>query len=382
MKNKADVVIVGGGVNGCSLAYQLAKKGLDVVLLEKKYICSGATGRCGAGIRQQWSTKENTMLAMESVKIFEKLSRELGFDIGLRQGGYLIVVHDKKEMRQAEKNVEMQKTLGLDVSIIDSDEIKEIVPILDVKGMHAIAATFCPTDGHADPFKTTFAYAMAAKKEGATILTHTPVIRVLKEKNAVKGVKTNKGEIKAPVVVNAAGVWSKKVAETAGINLPNQPYRKEIMVTERIKPMFEAMVISFKDGIYFSQQDEGQILGGIPNPHERKGYLTDPTFSFIQHMSKTLLRYAPPLGYLRVIRHWTGFYDVSPDARPIIGEDDKVKGFIHCHGFSGHGFMLSPMVTKLLTEYIADGKTSPFLEWLSLERFKGKTIQKEVSVVG
>ncbi|KAA0007870.1 MAG: FAD-binding oxidoreductase [Thermoplasmata archaeon] len=382
MKNKADVVIVGGGVNGCSLAYQLAKKGLDVVLLEKKYICSGATGRCGAGIRQQWSTKENTMLAMESVKIFEKLSRELGFDIGLRQGGYLIVVHDKKEMRQAERNVEMQKTLGLDVSIIDSDEIKEIVPILDVKGMHAIAATFCPTDGHADPFKTTFAYAMAAKKEGATILTHTPVIRVLKEKNAVKGVKTNKGEIKAPVVVNAAGVWSKKVAETAGINLPNQPYRKEIMVTERIKPLFEAMVISFKDGIYFSQQDEGQILGGIPNPHERKGYLTDPTFSFIQHMSKTLLRYAPPLGYLRVIRHWTGFYDVSPDARPIIGEDNKVKGFIHCHGFSGHGFMLSPMVTKLLTEYIADGKTSPFLEWLSLERFKGKTIQKEVSVVG
>ena len=382
MKSKADVVIVGGGVNGCSLAYQLAKKGLDVVLLEKKYICSGATGRCGAGIRQQWSTKENTMLAMESVKIFEKLSRELGFDIGLRQGGYLIVVHDKKEMRQAERNVEMQKTLGLDVSIIDSDEIKEIVPILDVKGMHAIAATFCPTDGHTDPFKTTFAYAMAAKKEGATILTHTPVIRVLKEKNAVKGVETNKGEIKAPVVVNAAGVWSKKVAETAGINLPNQPYRKEIMVTERIKPMFEAMVISFKDGIYFSQQDEGQILGGIPNPHERKGYLTDPTFSFIQHMSKTLLRYAPPLGYLRVIRHWTGFYDVSPDARPIIGEDKKVKGFIHCHGFSGHGFMLSPMVTKLLTEYIADGKTSPFLEWLSLERFKGKTIQKEVSVVG
>ncbi|RLF26624.1 MAG: FAD-binding oxidoreductase, partial [Thermoplasmata archaeon] len=132
MKNKADVVIVGGGVNGCSLAYQLAKKGLDVVLLEKKYICSGATGRCGAGIRQQWSTKENTMLAMESVKIFEKLSRELGFDIGLRQGGYLIIVHDKKEMRQAERNVEMQKTLGLDVSIIDSDEIKEIVPILDV----------------------------------------------------------------------------------------------------------------------------------------------------------------------------------------------------------------------------------------------------------
>ncbi|HEC81121.1 MAG TPA: FAD-binding oxidoreductase, partial [Thermoplasmatales archaeon] len=265
---------------------------------------------------------------------------------------------------------------------IDNAEIKEIVPILDVKGMKAIAATFCPTDGHADPFKTTFAYAIAAKKEGAKIITHTPVVKVLKENNVVKGVETNKGKIKAPVVVNAAGVWSKKIAETVGIKLPNQPYRKEIMVTERIKPLFEAMVISFKDGIYFSQQKEGQILGGIPNPHEKKGYLTDPTFSFIQHMSKTLLRYAPTLGYLRVIRHWTGFYDVSPDARPIIGEDIKIKGFIHCHGFSGHGFMLSPMVTKLLTEYITDGKTSFFLEQLNLERFKEKTIQKEISVVG
>ena len=381
MKNKADVVIVGGGINGCSLAYQLAKKGLEVVLLEKNYIASGATGRCGAGIRQQWSTKENVKLAMESVKIFERLSREFG-DIGFRQGGYLIAIHDDNEMKQAEKNVEMQRSLGLKVSIIDSDEIIKIVPILDVEGMHAIGATFCPTDGHADPFKTTFAYAREAVKNGAEILTHTEVKAISKNNGRINSVKTDNGEIKTSFVVDAAGVWSKEIARMAGIEIPNVPYRKEILVTERIKPLFKAMVISFKDGIYFSQQDEGQILGGIPNPHERKGYLTMPTFSFLTHMAKTLTRYAPSLSYIRVLRHWTGFYDVSPDARPIIGEDSKVKGFIHCHGFSGHGFMLSPMVTKILTEYIADNKPSDFLESLSIERFKEKRIDKEVSVVG
>ena len=381
MKNRADVVIVGGGINGCSLAYQLAKKGLEVVLLEKNYIASGATGRCGAGIRQQWSTKENVKLAMESVKIFERLSREFG-DIGFRQGGYLIAIHDDNEMKQAEKNVEMQRSLGLKVSIIDSDEIIKIVPILDVEGMHAIGATFCPTDGHADPFKTTFAYAREAVKNGAKILTHTEVKSISKSNGRINSVKTDNGEIKTSFVVDAAGVWSKEIARMAGIEIPNVPYRKEILVTERIKPLFKAMVISFKDGIYFSQQDEGQILGGIPNPHERKGYLTMPTFSFLTHMAKTLTRYAPSLSYIRVLRHWTGFYDVSPDARPIIGEDLNVKGFIHCHGFSGHGFMLSPMVTKILTEYIADNKPSDFLESLSIERFKEKRIDKEVSVVG
>ncbi|HEB37361.1 MAG TPA: FAD-binding oxidoreductase, partial [Thermoplasmatales archaeon] len=273
MKNKADVVIVGGGINGCSLAYQLAKKGLEVVLLEKNYIASGATGRCGAGIRQQWSTKENVKLAMESVKIFERLSREFG-DIGFRQGGYLIAIHDDNEMKQAEKNVEMQRSLGLKVSIIDSDEIIKIVPILDVEGMHAIGATFCPTDGHADPFKTTFAYAREAVKNGAEILTHTEVKAISKNNGRINSVKTDNGEIKTSFVVDAAGVWSKEIARMAGIEIPNVPYRKEILVTERIKPLFKAMVISFKDGIYFSQQDEGQILGGIPNPHERKGYLT------------------------------------------------------------------------------------------------------------
>lgn len=382
MKSKTDVVIIGGGVTGCSLAYTLAKKGMKVCLFEKKYLSSGATGCCGAGIRQQWSTKENAELAKKSVDIFEKLSKTLDYDIELRQGGYLIAVHDEKEMKQAEKNVEMQKSLGIKVDILSPKQINNIANILDVKGMNVVGATFCKTDGHANPFKTTFAYANAAKKNGAEIFTHTEVTDIKTEKNQVKEVQTTKGSIKADFVVNAAGVWSKEIAEMIGVKIPNVPLRKEIMATERIKPLFEAMIISFKDGIYFSQQEEGQIVGGIPIPEQKPGFKTMPTFSFLNHMSKTLTRYAPSLKHVNMLRHWTGFYDVTPDSRPILGETSQVKGFVHCHGFSGHGFMLSPMVAKLLSDYISEGKTSKVLESLSLDRFKGKKLTGETYVVG
>ena len=382
MKNKADVVIIGGGINGCSLAYNLAKQRVNVVVVEKNYLSSGATGACGAGIRQQWSTKENTKLAIESVKIFEKLNKELGQEIEFRQGGYLIAVHDEKELRQSEKNVAMQRSLGLKVDILDVSEINDIVPILDVKGMKVIGATFCPTDGHANPFKTTFAYADAARQKGAVIYTHTKVIGIKKSKNKIKAVETDKGSIKTNLVVNAAGIDSKDIASMVNINLPLIAYRKEIMATECLEPLFEAMVISFKDGIYFSQQREGQIVGGIPIPEERSGYKTIPTFAFMRHMAKTLTRYAPILKHVNMLRHWTGFYDVTPDSRPILGEINKLKGFIQCNGFSGHGFMISPMVTKILSDFILDGKTPDILESLNLDRFKGKKIVHEKSVVG
>jgi sarcosine oxidase subunit beta len=382
MKSKADVVIIGGGVNGCSLAYRLAKKGLDVVVVEKKYLSSGATGACGAGIRQQWSTRENASLAIQSVKIFEQLSKELGQDIEFRQGGYLIAVHDEKEMKQVEKNVAMQRSLGLKVAILKPEEITDVVPILDVKGMRAIGATFCPTDGHANPFKTTFAYADAARRFGAEINTHTTVTEVKTTHKAIRAVVTDQKTIQTSVVVNAAGIYSKSIAEMVKIKLPLNPFRKEIMATERLQPLFEAMVISFKDGIYFSQQKEGQIVGGIPISEEKAGYKTMPTFEFLQYMAQTLTRYAPILKHVNLLRHWTGFYDVTPDARPILGEVKEVKGFLQCNGFSGHGFMMSPMVSKLLTDLIIDGKTSGELENLSLERFKSKKIEKELSVVG
>lgn len=382
MDSSTDVVIVGGGVNGCAIAYYLAKMGVDVTVFERDYLSSGATGSCGAGIRQQWSTRENTELAIQSVHMFEELSDELGQDIEFNQGGYLIINHSDKELAQSKKNVAMQKSLGLDVSLISKGKITDVVPILDVEGMQAVGATFCPTDGHANPFKTTFAYAHTAEQLGATIHTHTSVHAIKKKNKKITEVITDKGSIKTSWVVDAAGAWSSEIAAMVDIIIPNEPYRKEVLATERLQPLFEAMVISFKDGIYFSQQPEGNIVGGIPIPEQRSGFHKRPTFSFIQHMSETLTRYAPALRQINMLRHWTGYYDVTPDARPIIGEDSRVSGFVHCHGFSGHGFMLSPMVSTMIADYIANGKESSVLQRLRLDRFEEEDIDMEQNVVG
>ena len=381
MNDKADVVIIGGGINGCALAYELSKRGKKVVVVEKKHIAAGATGRCGAGVRQQWSTKENALLAKKSVEIFEQLNEELDADIDFRQGGYLIAIHDEEDMKQAKKNVEMQRSIGLPVRIIDREEIKEIVPILDPDGMEAIGATFCPTDGHADPFKTAYAYAMAAMKRGAKFYRFTEAKKIKTRNGGIESVVTDRGEIKTNIVVNAAGAWSRQVAKMAGLEIPNKPVRKEALVTEPIKRIFDAMVISFKHGIYFSQMSHGQVLGGIPSPEEKVGYYTEPTFSFLQHMAYMLGKYAPILKQVNIMRQWTGFYDVTPDALPILGEDACLEGFIHCHGFSGHGFMIAPMVAKLLAQLITGEKLDLPIDRLNIDRFKGKVI-KEKSVVG
>ncbi len=381
MNDKADVVIIGGGINGCALAYELSKRGKKVVVVERNHIAAGATGRCGAGVRQQWSTRENALLAKKSVEIFEQLDDELNADIDFRQGGYLIAIHDEDDMKQAKKNVEMQRSIGLPVKIIDRDEIKEIVPILDPDGMEAIGATFCPTDGHANPFKTAYAYAMAAMRQGAKFYKFTEARKIKTRNGKIESVVTDRGEIKTGIVVNAAGAWSRQVAKMAGLEIPNKPVRKEALVTEPIKRIFDAMVISFKHGIYFSQMKHGQILGGVPSPEEKVGYYTEPTFSFLQHMSYMLGKYAPVLKQINILRQWTGFYDVTPDALPILGDDPRLSGFIHCHGFSGHGFMIAPMVAKLLAQLITGEKLDLPIERLSIDRFKGKVV-REKSVVG
>ncbi len=382
MIDETAVAVVGGGINGCALAYELSKRDIDVAVVERDILASGATGRCGAGIRQQWSTRENVTLAMRSMDIFEQLSEELQADIGLRQGGYLVIVHDEDGMQQSERNVELQQSLGLNVELLSPEKITDVVPILDVDGIDAIGATFCPTDGHADPFKTAHAYARAAEQQGARFYPFTEVEDVLTNGGAVVGVRTNRGDITSEYVVNAAGAWSKQIAGMAGVELPNVPTKKEILVTERMERVFDAMVISFKDGIYFSQQEEGQVLGGIPPPETVTGYDDTATLSFLQHMSRTLTRYAPVLRHINILRQWTGYYDVTPDARPILGEVDELQGFVQCNGFSGHGFMLAPIVARVIAQRIAGEQPEVDISGLRYDRFSKADFEREQSVVG
>ncbi|HHF09635.1 MAG TPA: FAD-binding oxidoreductase [Methanomicrobia archaeon] len=380
MRNKAEVVIIGGGITGCGVAYNLAKMGLtDVVLVEKNFLSSGATGRCGGGIRQQFTTEWNIRLAMESVKRFEKMNDELDIDIEYEQGGYLVITDDEKELEEFKKNVKLQNKLGLDSKLITPSEAKEIVPYLNEDNI--LGATFCQSDGHAYPFRVVQGYAKKAKEMGVEINKFTEVKSIKKEDNKIKSVVTDRGEIKTNIVVNAAGAYSREIAGMIGVEMPNKPFRHEILATERYKHILDPMIISFKYGIYFSQQKHGEIVGGIGDPDEPSSYNIKSSLKFVERFTSVLGKIVPAFKNLNIVRQWAGFYDVTPDAKPILGYTEGIDTLIQANGYSGHGFMVAPRVTELIAELIVDGKTSMPIDELNLKRFEGETVG-EVYVVG
>jgi len=380
MRNKAEVVIIGGGITGCGVAYNLAKMGLtDVVLVEKNFLSSGATGRCGGGIRQQFTTEWNIRLAMESVKRFEKMNDELDIDIEYEQGGYLVITDDEKELEEFKKNVKLQNKLGLDSKLITPSEAKEIVPYLNEDNI--LGATFCQSDGHAYPFRVVQGYAKKAKEMGVEINKFTEVKSIKKEDNKIKSVVTDRGEIKTNIVVNSAGAYSREIARMIGVEMPNKPFRHEILATERYKHILDPMIISFKYGIYFSQQKHGEIVGGIGDPDEPSSYNIKSSLKFVERFTSVLGKIVPAFKNLNIVRQWAGFYDVTPDAKPILGYTEGIDTLIQANGYSGHGFMVAPRVTELIAELIVDGKTSMPIDELNLKRFEGETVG-EVYVVG
>ncbi len=381
MTDSAGVVIIGGGVNGTGIAYHLAKKGYtDVIVLEKSYICSGASGRNGGGIRQQWSTKENIKLAIESTRMFEELQKELDTDLEFKQGGYLVLAFTEEEVEQFKKNVSIQNEMGLDSKFINPEEAKELVPELNISKVKG--ATFNETDGTIYPFKVVHGYAKAIKEMGIDVREHTEVLDIEKNGDEITAVKTNKGTIKTDTVVNAAGGWSKKVAEMLQVDLPNKPYRHEIMVTEPYAPFLDPMVISFHHGIYFSQSEHGNIVGGIGNPNETEGIEQRASLWFLKTMAKTLVEFVPRFKGMNMLRQWAGLYDTTPDAQPVLGPVPEVKRFYQVNGFSGHGFMVSPVVDKVTAELILGETPSMDISDLSITRFEDMDIEKEYSVVG
>jgi sarcosine oxidase subunit beta len=381
MKTSADCVIIGGGVVGTAIAYYLAKRGLtDCVVLESSYLASGATGRCGGGIRQQWSTEANTKLAIESVRAFAGLEEELGRDIEFLQGGYLVLAYTDEDVEQFEKNVALQRGLGLAVEKLTPGEINErVVPELNTDGVRM--ATYCADDASANPFLTTQAYADAARRLGVTIELFTPVTRVLTDRGRISGVETSRGTIEAPVVVNAAGSHSVLLAQSAGVEIPVTPYRREILVTEPLERFFHPMIISFSFGIYFRQVKHGAVIGGFGNPDEPAGFNETSSLDFLTTMSWKLARLMPRLATVKVVRQWAGLYDMTPDAQPILGELDELPGFFQASGFSGHGFMIAPKVAMLVAQAIVGEEPDLDIDRLNARRFAGGRITQDRSVV-
>jgi len=382
MNRKADVVVIGGGVNGCSIAYNLAKRGCsNVIVLEKNYLASGSTGRCGAGVRAQWGTEMNLRMAIAAVHMFENMNEELAYDddIEFNQGGYLLVAYTDEGWAQFQKNVELQRRFGLKVDVCTPEDAKEIVPHLNTEGL--LGATFCPTDGHCNPFKVTDAYAKAARRLGAEILTHTTVTGIKVEGDRVVGVETDHGFIATPTVVNAAGGYSQDIARMAGVQIPNYSERHQILITEPVEHIQDPMVMSFHHNLYCQQTPHGSFIMGLGDPNEKPGYNTDSTWQFLQEMAEKAVWMLPPLRNLRIVRQWAGLYNMTPDRTPILGAVPGLTGFHLAVGFSGHGFMLAPMTGVLLAEEILGLPLSLPIRQMDLGRYERGELYHEPSVV-
>lgn len=382
MNKTASVVIIGGGISGVAIAYNLAKKGVkDVVVVEKGYLASGSTGRCGAGVRMQWGTELNCSYAKYSIDFFEKANEILEYDgdIEFKQGGYLIVASTEKEEVQFKKNLELQHRLGIPSKFLTPKEAKEIIPYMDETKI--TCATFCPKDGHLNPFKTTDAYAKAAKRLGVEIMKFTEVTGIKVENGKVKGVQTDKGFISTPVVVNAAGGYSGQIGKMAGVDVPLTPERHQILVTEPVAPLQGPMYMSFSLNIYCQQSPEGSFIMGRGDANEPKDFDIRSSWSFLEEMAETCCELLPLLKKLNVVRQWSGLYELTPDRQPLYGAVKEVEGFYLACGFSGHGFMFGPATGIVIAENILGQPTTLPISALDKDRFARGEEVWEPSVV-
>lgn len=381
MKNKAKTVIIGGGIIGLSIAYNLAKLGAeDIVVLEKNYLGSGSTFRCGSGIRQQFGDEANIKMMKRSVELWSRMEEDLGMDVDFRQGGYLFLLYDEDEVRDFKKNVELQNRFGVPSRIITPEEAKEIVPLLNTEGL--LAAAWNHTDGKANPFKTVFAYANAAKRLGVDIYEYTEAQNIKVENGSIKEVITNRGKIETRRVINAANGWAKILNKMVGVDIPIEPYKHQGVKTEPIKDgEIKPMVVSFKhDGIYLTQEaEQGGLIGGYALKYGPTYDIT-PTYEFLRGVSYRFSQVIPALKYTNVIRIWAGYYAETPDGNAAIGRIKEIDEYYIAAGFSGHGFMLAPAVGEMVAEDIIYEKTNKPLWFYDPYRFqrgelRGKAVQ-------
>jgi sarcosine oxidase, subunit beta len=369
-RDRARVVIVGGGVMGLGLAYNLALRGItDVMVLEQSYLCYGASGRNGGGIRAQWSSEDNIRLMRRSIDLCKRFARKLGINVWFRQGGYLFLARDPEVAEGLEKSVALQRAHGLTTRMVGTREARRIVPELRTDGI--LAGAYNPDDGVVFPWPFVWGYAQAAAERGVTVCTHTRVLGLDVEGARIARVRTSRGDVVPEIVVNATGAWSPVLARMAGVALPNRPYRHEILVTEPLKPWLTPMVSLLGTGLYFSQSMRGEIVGGMGDPDEPEGMNFGSSLRFATRFARAATDLCPSLSGVRVVRQWAGAYDVTPDGHPIVGEVPEVKDFLQLAGFVGHGFMMAPAVTELCAEWIATGRKDPFFDRYTVDRFRG-----------
>jgi sarcosine oxidase subunit beta len=380
LPSKVDVVVLGGGVIGSSVAYHLSKRKMSVLLLEKGGLVSGTSGACdGLVYLQSKRPGAHLKLAMESRKQFDVLDEELGKDIEFRSHGGMVVVETQEEIEAMRLFVEDQKETGLEVTLLDGKQARELEPSLSER---ILGCTYSPLDGQVNPIALTLAFLRKAKEKGAKILPRTPVKGFGIEADRIVCVRTPDGTIETRRVVNAAGTHAPEIARMAGVAIPIRPRRGQLLVTEAYAPLLQCGLLSARYiaakynpafaeteelGISIEQTKSGGFLLG--STREFVGFDRRITWSALQRIAAQTSRILPALRGFRIIRTFAGLRPSTPDGLPILGPVPNVEGLFMATGHEGDGVALSPITGQVLARWIAEGSPGMDVSPFKLERF-------------
>jgi len=386
MTETADVVVVGGGAMGASIAYHLAAAGAGrVVLLEREAaLGTGSTGRCAGGFRIQFSSEINVRLSLASVRMIRSFADQHGLPLDVDVDGYLFLVRDEASWPGYRAAAAMQRSLGARVEELDPAAVAGLVPGLATDGL--IGATFGPDDGIADPSGLTNGYATLARRAGAEIRlgTAATAIRTSPDGGRVTGISTPDGDINAPVVVNAAGVWATALAATCGVELPIHPEPRHVVTTSDFpgRPERRTLVIDTATMFYFHREGAGVLMG---MPRLADAVATFETVVDDRWIAEELLpqavRTLPAIEDAGLARSWVGLYEMTPDHHAILGPVEGLEGLYLANGFSGHGFQHAPIVGKVIAELVTGAPPTVDVSALRLERFASGDLIGESHVV-
>jgi sarcosine oxidase, subunit beta len=381
LPSSAEVVVVGGGVIGTSIAFHLAEAGVDVCLLERDQLAEGSTSRAAGGFRAQFSDPLNIALGLRSIEAFTQFGERPGAEIDLQQVGYLFLLDRADDVAAFEASVALQNELGVPSRLVDLEEARALCPLVELDGVRA--ATYCPLDGHASPEAVVQGYAVGARSYGSTVVTGCAVTSVRHDRGAIRGVETALGSIETTTVVCAAGVWSPALASMVGLDLPVRPYLREVGFTGPVDglPPRLPLTVDFSTGLYFHREGPG-LLFGMADREQPPGFVdTSTDTGWLEKVLEVAERRLPALLDMGIAGGWKGYYEVTPDHNALVGESDDVSRFLYATGFSGHGFLQGPAIGEIVRDLVLRG--APFVDVspLSVERFADAVPRPEHAVI-
>jgi sarcosine oxidase subunit beta len=366
----AEIIVIGGGVIGCSIAYHLAMRGARVTLLEQRGLASAASGASAGGVRQQGRDLRELPLAIRSIARWEQLEAELDADVHYYREGHVQVTEDPATLPEVERRVAAQRAVGLDIRTVSGDDLQTLVPGVTQR---AIAGTYTANDGHANPILTTHAFANAARRAGARIRTRTRVTALERQGGRVTGVETTNGRFRCDWLVLAAGAWSPGLARRVDIELPIEPNGPQMIATAPMPPLLHQVVGALTRRLSLKQVRSGNYIigGGWPGEVNLAAGLATPRLDSVLGSVRDSSAIFPPLLQAAVERVWIGVEALTADEVPILGPLPGIDNLTTATGFSGHGFALSPIIGQVISELIVDGTPSIPLDALGFSRFDG-----------